>query len=306
MVISLGLATQLNAAEKEDVIGDYTVSSKTIFKAKKLGKDVDTGNDPFSLNGDDTFSLGPVSGLWSLDSKGKKILLEINAPSLGFLADEWAIAISNLVLDKFDVFVDPDDITVVLQKPKISPIKIDKKTNKPKGKFKVTIKGTASAFVPGEGTQQTKISFKGKFTIGEPAEDGGTTAIDWVGTPRVEHSGLAKKFYQSFVVSGPSGNVRITATCKNSSGSILDELTKGFPVEAGEEYEITVDATVLGLGRSPSPDSDDVFFSSSSASSSRESSIGDCTLTFDDVIKAWYYLCATDYSITDMNIQLVP
>jgi hypothetical protein len=73
----LGLANQLNAAEKEDVIGDYTVSSTTTFKAKKLGKDVDTGNDPFSLNGDDTFFLGPVSGLWSLDSKGKKILLEI-------------------------------------------------------------------------------------------------------------------------------------------------------------------------------------------------------------------------------------
>lgn len=135
---------------------------------------------------------------------------------------------------------------------------------------------------------------------------GSATTIDWVGTPRVEHGASTKKFYQSFVVWGPSGNVMITATCKNSSGSILDELTKGFSVEAGKEYEITVNASVLGMGRSPSPNSDDVIFSSSSASSSIWSSIGDCTATYDDVIGFWYYACATDYSITDINIQLVP
>jgi len=165
MVISLGLATQLTAAEREDVIDDYTVSYNNTFKAKKLGKDVNTGNDPFSLNDNDTFSLGPVTGLWSLDSKGKKIMLGIDVSSLNFLAVEWATTVSNLVMDKFGIPLDPDDITVVLQEPKISPIKIDKKTNKPKGKFKVTIKGTASAFVEGEGTQQTQISFKGKFAI---------------------------------------------------------------------------------------------------------------------------------------------
>jgi len=136
---------------------------------------------------------------------------------------------------------------------------------------------------------------------------GTTTTIDWVGTPWVEHGGsLTKKFFQNFVVSGPSGNVQVTVTCKNPSGNILDELTKAFPVEGGEEYEITADARVLGLGRSPSPVPDDVFFSSLSASSSTSISIGDCTATYDDVIHEWYYLCATDYEITDINIQLVP
>jgi hypothetical protein len=32
------------------------------------------------------------------------------------------------------------------------------------------------------------------------------------------------------------------------------------------------------------------------------SSIGDCTLTYDDVIGVYYYLCATDYLITDMSV----
>lgn len=165
MVISLGLAVQLDAAEKEDVIGEYTVSSKTKFKAKGLGKAEGTSEDPFFLIDDDTFRLGPVTGLWSLDSKGKKILLQIDAPSLAFLADQWATEISELVMDKFGAGLNPGDITVVIQESKISKIKIDKNTNEPTKKFKVAIKGTASAVVPDEGPKQAKISFKGKFAI---------------------------------------------------------------------------------------------------------------------------------------------
>jgi len=170
MVISLGLATQLNAAVIGDVIGAYPLLSKTTFKAKGLGKDVDEGTDDIlTLFPDSTFSLGSgvddVTGLWSLDSKGKKIQLQIDALSLAALAENFAQAISGAVMDKFGVLIDPVDITVVLQEPKISKIKIDKKTEKPKGKIKVIIKGTASAFVPGEGTEQTKFSLKGKFTI---------------------------------------------------------------------------------------------------------------------------------------------
>jgi len=424
MVISLGLPAQLTAATLQDVAGTYNVTCQIKLNVKGLVKDVSTDPDLFTLDDTEgTFILGDAEGTFSLDPKGKKILLEIDGDSIDHLESIFVEGIAELLEEKEGI--SPGDITCEIQQVKISPIKIDKKTNLPTGRFKVNIKGIASAFIPGKGIKQGKVSFKGKFTIGEPVGDdvitpvagewtgsagvfdlsftvdstgtgiteitldwmgfdcgvvnllngsrttkygtplpitngqftdtlvlafpfdpyddqitikgtfqgtdsasgtyervvdgticpgtwnaspvGSATTIDWVGTPRVEHGGsLTKKFYQSFVVSGPSGNVPITATCKNSSGSILDELTKSFPVEAGEEYEITVDATVLGLGRSPSPDSDDVIFSSSSASSSIESSIGDCTLTYDDVTKQWYYLCATDYSITDINILLVP
>jgi hypothetical protein len=166
MVISLGLAPQLNAAEIVDVIGTYPLLSKTTIKVKGLGKIVDTDDtDELILNGNSTFSLGPVTGLFSLDSKGKKILLEIDAPSLAVLAGLFAEATSDLVLDKEGIFVDPNDITIVIQDVKTSKIKIDKNTNLPKGKLKVTIKGIASADIPGEGVQQGKFSFKGKFTI---------------------------------------------------------------------------------------------------------------------------------------------
>lgn len=425
MVFSLGLPAPLTAANSEDVQGSYCLLSKTKFKAKGLGAIVGTDDcyDELTLNIDGTFSLGsptdPVTGTFDFDSKGKKILLELDQSGQEGLKDIFAQLISDLVWEKEGVSISPDEIDIEFQPIKAFKIKIDKKTEKPKGSFKVKIKGIASAMVDDQ-PEQGKFSFGGKFTIkddgitpaagewGGPADfgylgftvdststgiteitwdwidftcgivtlngsitstyvspkainkgqfptvelspfvsgdddssfsmsgtfdatgtnasgtyeafvygttcqgawsaspGGSTTTIDWVGTPRVEHNGLAKKFYQSFVVSGPSGNVPITATCKNSSGSILDAVTQDFPVETGKEYEITVDATVLGLGRSPSPDSDEVFFNSSSAPFSTWISIGDCTATYDDVLMEWYYLCATDYSITDINIQLVP
>ena len=152
----------------DDVIGNYPIFSQTKFKAKGLGKIADTDDgDELILNGNGTFSLGsadPVTGIFSLDSKGKKILLEIDAPSLAALADDFAQVIADLIFDKEGISIDPNDITVEIQDVKISPIKIDKKTGKAKGKFKATIKGIASAEIDSE-QEQGKFSLKGKFTI---------------------------------------------------------------------------------------------------------------------------------------------
>jgi CSLREA domain-containing protein len=152
----------------DDVIGNYPIFSQTKFKAKGLGKIADTDDgDELILNGNGTFSLGsaePVTGIFSLDSKGKKILLEIDAPSLAALADDFAQVIADLIFDKEGIPIDPNDITVEIQDVKISPIKIDKKTGKAKGKFKATIKGIASAEIDSE-QEQGKFSLKGKFTI---------------------------------------------------------------------------------------------------------------------------------------------
>ena len=160
-----GLSGQGYLLFTQSISDNYPVLSKTKIKVKGLGKIVETDNDELIFLDNGTFSLDLVTGIFSLDSKGKKILLEIDAPSLAALAGEFAGTISDLAFDKKGVFIDRDDITVAIEEVKIIKIKIDKATRKPKGKFKITINGIASADVAGEGVQQWKLSFKGKYTI---------------------------------------------------------------------------------------------------------------------------------------------
>jgi hypothetical protein len=166
MVISLGLATQLNAAEIPDVIGTYDLFTQVKFKAKGLGKMAEEGEGDELTLGDGSFVLGPVTGDFELDAKGKKILfVSFDEDGLTELKEEFAKTISLLVDAKYDISIDWSLIDIELQPIKVSKIKIDKKTNEPTKKFKVAVKGIAGANVPFEGYQTAKFSFKGKFTI---------------------------------------------------------------------------------------------------------------------------------------------
>ena len=177
IIISLGLATQLTAATVQDIAGFYSVTSQIKFNVKGLGKDVSTDSGLLSLYTNRTFVLGDAEGRFSLDPKGKKILPVIEGDDLDDLESVLAKGVAGLIKEKEGITVALGDITCEIQAVKISPIKIDKKTNLPTGKVKVKIKGIASADVPGEGLKQGKFSFQGKFTIQQKEEGGGASAV---------------------------------------------------------------------------------------------------------------------------------
>ena len=312
MVISLGLPAQLTAAGSEDVQGTYCLLSKTTFKAKGLGKIVGTDDcyDELTLDAGGTFSLGPptdpVTGTFYSDSKGKKIFLEFDSDGQEGLKDIFAQVISDLVWEKESVSISSDEIGIEFEPIKAFKIKIDKKTKKPTGSFKVKIKGIASAMVDDQ-PEQGKFSFQGKFTIGEPAGGGDTTtAIDWVFTSLlIERQGSTWVFYQRFAVTGPSGNVQITSTLKEASGGFakLDDLTEQFYVEQGKEYEIAVSVDILGWGRCGPLDNDVMIFSSPAVTSEEDTLISPI---YDPSMEPPGYKCVTQYSITDISVGLVP
>ena len=177
IIISFGLTTQLTAATVQDIVGFYSVTSQTKFNVKGLGKEVSADSGLLSLYSNGTFVLGDAEGRFSLDPKGKKILPVIEGDDLDALESVLANGVAGLLEEKEGITVALGDITCEIQAVKISPIKIDKKTNLPIGKLKIAIKGIARADVPGEGLKQGKFSYSGKFTIQQKEEGGGASAV---------------------------------------------------------------------------------------------------------------------------------
>jgi len=163
IVLSLGLAAQSTAATCPDVAGTYEVTYKRTFKAKGLGKDNWQGSDLLILEADGTFMFGDATGTYSCDKKGKKIRLNLDESGLDELENYFAEIISDLAFKK-GTDLEPWEITCIIQKVKISKIKINKKTAKPKGKVKIEVKGRASAEVDGK-QEKGKFSYKGKGKI---------------------------------------------------------------------------------------------------------------------------------------------
>jgi len=173
MVMSLGLAAQSTAADAYDVVGDYLLELQSKLKVKGLSKEESTESDTLSLRADqlqgNIFSFaGGASGTFSMLKKGKKIQLELGQDGRDQVKRSLAQSIADLINAKKGLTgqdaLSGEDITITLDKVKISPIKIDKKTNFATGKFKVIFGGVSSAIVQGQ-QERRKFSLKGKFTI---------------------------------------------------------------------------------------------------------------------------------------------
>ena len=174
MVISLGPAAQsTTAADADDVVGDYLLELQAKLIVKGLITEQSTESDTLSLRADplqgNNFSFaGGASGTFSMMKKGKKIQLELGQGGRDQVKSNLAQSIADLINAKKGLTgqdaLTGEDITIALDKVKISPIKVDKKTNLATGKFKVLFGGVSSAIVQGQ-QERRKFSLKGKFTI---------------------------------------------------------------------------------------------------------------------------------------------
>lgn len=250
IIISLGLAAQSTAATCPDVAGTYEVKYNRTFKIKGLGNEKWKGSELLILEDDATFMFGDATGTYSCDKKRKKIKLKLDDSGLDEMEDHFVEIIIDLASDK-GVILEPEDITCIIKKVKISKITVNKKNKKPKGKAQIEVKGTASAEVDGK-QEKGKFSYIGKLKIKSATSFTGKTTqalIDENSAPELTaaafelyHMGSQTNTLNSTVVEHDkfSSTTRavIIPLALNSVNQILDFYEEtDFPSAAGTQTD---------------------------------------------------------------------
>jgi hypothetical protein len=166
VAILFGVATLVSAAGLDDIVGTWTVYSKSKAKVSKLGSDASEGEGAIQFSDIGIFAYDDpagyrYTGTFTLSPDGKTLTMNLDAAGrLEFekMMKDWLVRAAEwegLILSDIRFEYDAKGLFV-------GPVKISKKTKGPT-KGKVSAKGTVSAIVqePGEdpGRQSTKFSF---------------------------------------------------------------------------------------------------------------------------------------------------
>ncbi|SPD73613.1 exported hypothetical protein [uncultured Desulfobacterium sp.] len=159
-------SAQSMSATLEDVADSYIVQITAKAKVKKLGSEKTHSAGLLVLTSGGTFSLddyntpNDVSGIIYLDSKGKKILFELTPAGQSSLEKTMLNWLETAAASKG---INLEDTGINVLSVKTSKVKIDKKTNKPKGTAKYTAKGTVYGDIVGQGHVTAKFSYQAKI-----------------------------------------------------------------------------------------------------------------------------------------------
>jgi hypothetical protein len=149
-------------------VGDHTIQLQSKLTVKKVGKYSSITHGQLVLQNNGAFNMEDnstphsIGGAFTIDGKGKSILLMPSAAGLAALESKL---IDYLEQAGTNGGVYLYDLDFEFQKIGISKLKIDKKTGRAAGKIKLNVSGTVSGCMPGDECWEARFTYKANIVL---------------------------------------------------------------------------------------------------------------------------------------------